>query len=33
MNESLVECALLREQNNLNKCLELGVKKKIIRKR
>jgi hypothetical protein len=30
MNESLVEWTLLREQNYLNKCLGLGVKKKIF---
>lgn len=30
MNEALVEWTLLREQNYLNKCLGLGVKKKIF---
>jgi len=30
MNESLVEWTLLREQNYLNSCLGLGVKKKIF---
>ncbi|GHV10134.1 hypothetical protein FACS1894162_2780 [Bacteroidia bacterium] len=30
MNESLVEWTLLREQNYLNECLGLGVKKKIF---
>jgi len=30
MNETLVEWTLLREQNYLNKCLGLGIKKKIF---
>jgi hypothetical protein len=30
MNETLFEWTLLQEQNYLNKCLELSVKKKIF---
>ena len=30
MNEALVEWTLLREHNYLDKCLGLGIKKKIF---